>query len=162
MKKLITIPLLLVIACSKPSAGPAAKSTATPVLNATESTLVGTWYLRVLSDSITINGVDTLQLSTTGYTTAAYVEFKESASDGVLNLSADYKDCTDGFVLSNFGTNVGAGSTGTYWQYNEGPGLLIVSGFNYSILYQSADTLVVQHQMPQYQYNKRRTFLFSH
>jgi hypothetical protein len=164
MKKslLIAACLLFLYGCNpnNPTPGnPSPNTPSTPVLNSTEQSLVGVWYLKRNEDTTVYTGAPNTVTIDSTYTTAAYVEFKNTNTSAAAEPNDEYLDCLDGSGLSTLGQTSGTGIINSFWYYDENAQRLNVFGLQYEIKQLTSNILVVKYQL---NINTAKTFYFTH
>ena len=138
---IVAVCLLLLTACTKKSSSTDGTST----MNATETSLIGTYHLMQTSDT-TFSSTGTVVSSNTftGYTAANYITF--TSSPIATNVNANNKSCTDACVLSaGRAPQIAGASSGTeYWYFDATTDYLIVETAQFTIITNTASALTLQ------------------
>jgi len=136
MKKhiIIAISLLTLAACTKKSSS---TSSSTSTLNATETSLIGTWYLQKEQDSIG-------HVDYSGYSTSNYIQFTST----VLNATTGYLTFNDGCLIVTDivqpPANVGVATV--LWYYNATTNFLVLNTIQFTIVSLSSSSLILNCQ----------------
>ena len=140
MRNTLTGLLAAFIAISSCTPGSGTTTPATPSLNATETALLGKWYMTKEEQDYTMpSGHDTV-LTTTS--TAIYFEFQSGsyAAAGSAGVPDNYKMAQD----ARYGI-IGAPVTGaTYWFYDQTSSRLNIAQLQWEIVTQTATALVIK------------------
>jgi hypothetical protein len=136
---------LALISCKKEkdSTEPTTPTTTGTGMNATETKLLGTWFIKKERDSMfTTSFVYQRDTTFTGYDPSNYIKFSEST------VGTDYWKCEDAVgLITNQVTPpdilANTASVGSFWHYEESAGFLIVSTYQYRIVSLTGTELVL-------------------
>jgi hypothetical protein len=149
MKKILIIAVCLLsfASCTKKSSSTGSGTGGGSVsLNATESSLLGTWYQQKYQQSHINPLYAILDTTVTGYDKSCYMTFQKEPFIGTTASSnaGIYKNCTGGLSTTN--TTSYVAGTG-WWYYQETTKFLTIGGQNYEIISLSGSNLTIKSRL---------------
>lgn len=135
-KQIMTLAAGLIIAASScsPSSSP---TPATPTLNSTESSLLGTWIL----DNCQIDYAPTSTSNdTTIYTSNSSFYLQLTKDEFTAGAPNNYKKGQESFLVIGI-TTVASNSTLVYWYYDEAVAKFVLSNLQYDVVTHTATEL---------------------